>query len=92
MHSQTARQSSSLVMEDEYIEQCAAVYIEKKLQAYGILFSMFVLYPNDILAAVVDRDFQPMLMKHSTEECKQIFCSFHLPTIENINKQLCNNN
>jgi len=65
--------NAALILDDEYIEQCAAVFLEKNLYEQGILFWMFVKYPDDILAAVIDHDFKPMILKHSADECRQVF-------------------
>ena len=46
---------------DEYIEKWANVFLKNRLSEYGIIFEIFLQFPQSILDAVNQRDFQPLL-------------------------------
>ena len=82
-----SNKSENLILDDAYIENCATVYLELDLYSKGILFWVFVKYPEDILAAVRDKDYRILLLKHSVAECKKILNSAYAPSHKYIQTQ-----
>ena len=46
---------------DEYIEKWANVFLKNRLSEHGIIFEIFLQFPQNILDAINERDFEPLL-------------------------------
>ncbi len=46
---------------DEHIEHWGKVYLINRLMDYGIIFELFLRYPQQIMQAMEDREFRPLL-------------------------------